>query len=88
VNFESAAGIVLANNPVNQMVTSATRTWNDLNGDYVPQDSELGQLSNVNFGKVVANTTYADDVIHGWGRAGTTGRDSSRCSTRSRPGSP
>jgi hypothetical protein len=70
VNFESAAGIVLANNPVNQMVTSATRTWNDLNGDYVPQNDELGQLSNVNFGKVVANTTYADDVIHGWGTRG------------------
>jgi len=70
VNFESAAGIVLANNPVNQMVTSATRTWNDVNGDYVPQDSELGALSNVNFGKVVANTTYADEVIHGWGTRG------------------
>ena len=70
VNFESAAGIVLQNNPVNQMVTSATRTWNDANGDYVPQDSELGPLSNVNFGKVVANTTYADDVIHGWGVRG------------------
>src|SRR4051812_17677530 len=69
VNFESAAGIVLANNPVNQMVTSATRTWND-NGDFVPQENELGPLSNVNFGKVVANTTYADDVIHGWGSRG------------------
>ena len=70
VNFESAAGIVLQNNPVNQTVTSATRTWNDLNGDYIPQDNELGPLSNVNFGKVVANTTYADDVIHGWGARG------------------
>jgi carboxypeptidase family protein len=69
VNFESAAGIVLQNNPVNQTVTSATRTWND-NGDYIPQENELGPLSNVNFGKVVANTTYADDVLHGWGVRG------------------
>ncbi len=69
VNFESANGIVLANNPVNQMVTSATRTWTD-NGDFIPQENELGPLSNVNFGKVVANTTYADDVIHGWAKRG------------------
>ena len=70
VNFESANGIVLANNPVNQMVTNATRLWADANGDYVPQESELGALSNANFGKVQANTTYADDVIHGWGKRG------------------
>jgi hypothetical protein len=70
VNFEAANGIVLANNPVNQMVTSANRLWNDVNGDYVPQESELGPLSNANFGKVQANTTYADDVIHGWGKRG------------------
>jgi hypothetical protein len=70
VNFEPVAGIALANNPVNQMVTSATRQWIDANGDFVPQESELGPLSNANFGKVQANTTYSDDVIHGWGKRG------------------
>jgi hypothetical protein len=47
-------------------VTSATRTWGDVNGDYVPQESELGPLSNVNFGRIVRNTFYDDDVIRGW----------------------
>ena len=36
------------------------------NGDYIPQEEELGPLSNVNFGKVVQNTSFADDVVRGW----------------------
>jgi hypothetical protein len=66
VVFQAPGGLTQANNPVNAMVTSATRTWNDVNGDYVPQESELGPLSNANFGNVVRNTFYDDDVIRGW----------------------
>ena len=38
--------VAIATNPANAIVTSATRTWNDANGDYIPQESELGPLSN------------------------------------------
>ena len=44
VIFEPMQGIILANSPVNQMVTTASRAWTD-NGDYIPQESELGPLS-------------------------------------------
>ena len=67
VNFE-AFGVTTANNPANLLVLSATRTWTDANGDYVPQDSELGPLSDSAFGQVRrATTRYADDVLRGFG---------------------
>jgi hypothetical protein len=67
VTFQANSGLLLAANPVTRMVTSATRTWNDANGDYVPQDTELGPLSDSRFGTVVAGTQYADEVLRGWG---------------------
>ena len=54
---------------------SATRAWNDVNGDGIPQGDPLnplpngeliGPLTNPNFGKVVVATRYDDSVIHGW----------------------
>ena len=68
VIFQAPGGLTQANNPVNAMVTSATRNWLDSNFDYIPQESELGPLSNANFGRVVRNTFYDDDVIRGWHR--------------------
>lgn len=68
VTFLGNAGVMLDINPVSRMVLTATRTWNDANQDYVPQESELGPLSNSQFGTVVPGTTYADDVLHGWGK--------------------
>ncbi len=65
VIFEPMQGIILQNSPVNQMVTTASRAWTDGNGDYVPQESELGPLSNASFGQVVRRTTFADDVLTG-----------------------
>jgi hypothetical protein len=65
VTFEPMGGIILQNSPVNQMVTSASRAWADVNGDYIPQESELGPLSNNNFGQVVRRTTFDDDVLTG-----------------------
>ena len=65
VIFEPIAGIISQNSPVNLTVTSASRAWTDTNADYVPQESELGPLSNTNFGRTVQNTTYADDVLTG-----------------------
>jgi len=65
VNFE-AFGITTANNPSNLLVLNATRAWTDANGDYIPQESELGPLSDSAFGQTRQPTTrYADDVIRG-----------------------
>ncbi|PYR67162.1 MAG: hypothetical protein DMF88_13755, partial [Acidobacteria bacterium] len=57
--------IVTANNPVNAMVTSATRTWTD-NGDYIPQPNELGPISATDFGSLRVTTRYADEVLRGF----------------------
>ena len=62
----TTSGIVFPNNPVSAMVISSTRTWTDANGDYVPQDAELGPPSAADFGKPRIVTRYADDVLHGW----------------------
>ncbi len=70
VAFEANGGVVFANNPANTIVTSATRVWTDLNGDYAPQENELGPLSNPNFGRSVQTTRYSDEVLHGWGNRG------------------
>ena len=49
-------------NPAGAISTTATRTWTDSNGDFVPQESELGAPNNSNFGLSVINTRYADEV--------------------------
>ena len=67
LDWETASSAVGPHNPILRMVPSATRTWTDRNGDYVPQESELGPLSNANFGNTVPGTTFADDVRVGWG---------------------
>jgi hypothetical protein len=52
-----------ANDPVTTTVNSATRSWRDPNGDYIPQASELGPLNPSTFGQLVTTTRYADDVL-------------------------
>lgn len=70
VNFEASGGYTFLNSPANTIVTSATRSWTDGNGDFVPQSSELGALSNVNFGKAIRSVNYSDDVVKGFGNRG------------------
>ena len=71
-------------NPSRNLVTSATRTWNDTTfaaGDprrsnFVPDcdllnvraNGECGALSNENFGTVVTNLTYDTETLTGWGK--------------------
>jgi carboxypeptidase family protein len=63
-------------NPSRNLVTNATRTWNDANRNYVPEcdllnarsNGECGALSNENFGTVVTNLTYDTDTLTGWGK--------------------
>jgi hypothetical protein len=70
------SGIADANNPIVTSVLSANRTWNDTNGNYVPdcvltnftENGECGTIDNVNFGKNNPNATrYDPAVIKGFG---------------------
>ena len=71
-------GTAFAVNPANAMVTNATRTWADANGNYVPDcdlktftaNGECGALNNSRFGTLNVVTTYADDVLTGFGNRG------------------
>ena len=73
VNLESTS-IAIAANPANAMVTQTSRTWNDVNANYVPDcdlknplaNGECGQFSNLAFGTVQVRSRYADDVLNGW----------------------
>ena len=57
-----------ANNPVRTTVENARRTWNDLNGDFIAQEEELGPLSNASFGKTVIRTRSDDDIREGFNK--------------------
>jgi hypothetical protein len=46
--------------------SSATRSWTDRNGDFVPQESELGTLSNSAFGTAVSTSRTDDRLREGW----------------------
>src|SRR6202011_4141669 len=58
------------------IVTNTTRSWNDSNGDLVPQcdlrnpnaNGECGPMANKNFGQQVFSTTADPNWIQGWGK--------------------
>jgi hypothetical protein len=63
-------------NPVQTSANNTTRTWNDANGDYVPNcnltspaaNGECGAIDNINFGHVDPRaTTFGSDVLTGLG---------------------
>jgi len=63
-------------NPITTSVNTATRSWNDANGNYVPDcnlgnlaaNGECGALDNQNFGKNNPSAVrWSDDVREGWG---------------------
>jgi hypothetical protein len=73
---QMGAGIANDNNPIVTSVLSVNRTWNDVNGNYIPDcdltnpaaNGECGAFSNVNFGKGNPNASrYSDAVLHGFG---------------------
>jgi len=59
--------------PAAAVVTSATRTWTDANNDFIPQESELGPLSNSRFGSPLPEALTVDrNVRFGWGNRSYT----------------
>ncbi len=50
-------------NPAGALVQSATRTWSDSNGDFIPDPSELGAFNPTNFGSSVVSSRYSDAVL-------------------------
>jgi hypothetical protein len=62
---QESLGLAAATNGSNSVVQQANRTWTDSNGDYVPQEIELGPLSNAAFGTVAVNTRYAPELLTG-----------------------
>ena len=66
----TTGGIINDVAPSNTYVNNATRSWNDLNGDYIPHESELGPLSPANFGQPRITTRFAKDVTEGFGNRG------------------
>jgi hypothetical protein len=75
--YVSKTGITTqrANNPITTSVNQVNRTWNDANGNYLPDcdlnnpaaNGECGPVSDLNFGKVKITTRYDDDVLLGFG---------------------
>ena len=65
--YVEGVGTLLARqvNPLTTTVATANRAWDDANADYFPQENELGPLSDVNFGKQVVRTRYADELLTG-----------------------
>jgi hypothetical protein len=69
------AGLAEYNNPALLAVTNTTRTWNDANGNFVPDcnlasfgaNGECGAVANNLFGQSVPGTTFSDNMLHGWG---------------------
>jgi len=71
VAYEFLTGLPRFNGATRRIPATATRTWNDANGDFYPDclltnplaNGECGTISNLNLGKPVNTTTYADDVL-------------------------
>ena len=63
-------------NPASLQTLSTTRTWNDANGNYVPDcdllsavaNGECGQWSDRNFGRPNLNNTFAPDGLEGFNK--------------------
>jgi hypothetical protein len=74
--YLGAIGAAFANqsNPATSLVVQTTRTWNDVNGNYVPDcdlrsrsaNAECGPISNNAFGTVAPNSRLADDAREGF----------------------
>jgi hypothetical protein len=68
--------IAVNENPIRNLTRNVSRTWNDVNGNYVPdcdllnpeRNRECQGWNNENFGKVETDTTRANDALEGFNR--------------------
>ncbi len=76
-----AVDIASANHPVNSSVNATTRTWGDVNRNYVPDcdlrdpnaNGECGRIDNSNFGRNNPNAyRYDANLLTGWGKRNYT----------------
>ena len=78
--YVNATAVGMANQlaPVNAAVASTTRSWNDSNGNRLPDcnlratgaNGECGAMANANFGRTVPTATPDPDWVTGWGKRG------------------
>jgi hypothetical protein len=68
--------IVAGLNPVDRLINSTTRSWNDANRSFVPDcdllnplaNGECGAMANANFGGTRAARNIDPDLLTGWGK--------------------
>jgi hypothetical protein len=75
---QTSSGLGNTTHPTNRMTTNARRSWNDADGDFVPdcdltstaRNGECGPMSNSNFGSPRPATNFDPDLLKGWGKRG------------------
>jgi carboxypeptidase family protein len=75
-NEAAGSSLAVDPSPLNLLVTSTTRSWNDANRDFVPQcdllspllNGECGAIANAAFGTLRPGATYDPDLLRGWGK--------------------
>ena len=78
--------LAVANSPSRTEVTNTTRTWNDLNRDFVPQENELGPSSDLGFGTQRITTRSAKETLTGFGNRDYAWQASAILQQELRPG--
>lgn len=74
----ATTGMASAFAGANAAVSNTTRSWNDANGNFLPDcdlrntqtNGECGALANQNFGRLVRTTVADPDMSQGWGKRG------------------
>jgi hypothetical protein len=75
-NQAAGSPLAVGPNPLENIVTSTTRSWNDVNRNYVPDcnlvtplaNGECGAMANSAFGTVRRAGTFDPDLMTGWGK--------------------
>ena len=95
LGYQGVGGFTSTAAPINLLVVSATRTWTDLNGNFLPDcdlaapqaQPECGALSPSNFGQTRTPTSrLADDVLLGGGARSANWQASTSIQHELRPG--